>query len=763
MIGDYMFKNFVLYSFDVFDTLITRRTAVPKGIFDIIQDTLFQLNLKDDYNFSRSLIENYADIRIASEMLARKNNAKRGIEEITLDEIYEAFYQHSDIDQNTLATLKQIELKTEYESVFPIRQNISLIETLLNDGKQVILISDMYLSQADIRKMLLKASECFKNIPLYVSSEYRMTKRDETLFHLVHDKEYVDFSMWHHMGDNEKADVQIPKRLGIKTTYFHKERLWGVEREFLDLNYLKPNVQYSIGLAKNLRVTHRNLSYEWLFGCSVGGCIAFSYSLWLLNQCKELKISRLYFIARDGYIPKLITDMLIEALKLPIKTKYIHGSRKAWRMAAFTSEVGSIRRLVQCSMAERIRSVKDLAKLLQIPETCMCSYLPYELKNKMLWSFYDLHICITHLEKHPTFKTDIEEYHNNMRNEVYKYISQEIDMRDDSFAFVEVGGTGYTQECFAKLVKNFYKKDIHTFAFHIGKQGLGKHCMFHNFYNEPYEIIMEPLFRAPHGQTVAYTPCHSKVIPVLNDEGKYLLQYKYNDYIAGIKSYCQTIITEGNVQDFFLSGNTVYQFIKILIDNLNNDEMNFIKHMPFSVTENELKIFAPQITKKQIRKIYLSSSKLRLNDLYSGAHFPYSIMCGDEKLRQRAIFYRKNRKLLRERYRKIYSNKEGCNWFDRENDISDLAGLNIVLYGAGKLGEILYRELSDDKGIKSLVWLDANYIQWKELGYEVLGDINFLKDLTYDKLIIGMADPHNIVRNQLIMQGISNDKIVDFL
>ena len=51
-----------LYSFDVFDTLITRRTATPTGIFALIQR---ELNIKPEFNNLPSYIKkDFFQIRI---------------------------------------------------------------------------------------------------------------------------------------------------------------------------------------------------------------------------------------------------------------------------------------------------------------------------------------------------------------------------------------------------------------------------------------------------------------------------------------------------------------------------------------------------------------------------------------------------------------------------------------------------------------------------------------------------------------------------
>lgn len=77
-----------MYSFDVFDTLITRTTATPEGIFALMKDRLREE--KDSNGLDEYVIDNFFELRIHSEELSRKAGAGQGIEERSLRDIYEA-------------------------------------------------------------------------------------------------------------------------------------------------------------------------------------------------------------------------------------------------------------------------------------------------------------------------------------------------------------------------------------------------------------------------------------------------------------------------------------------------------------------------------------------------------------------------------------------------------------------------------------------------------------------------------------------------
>lgn len=156
-----------LYSFDIFDTLITRETATPVGVFALMQKELSQ----EKYSYIDSHIkDNFFIFRTQVEKFLRAEKSYSGIEEITLDEIYSKISCNYNIDNKIADELKELEIKTEINVSVPINENIDKIKQLCNSNERVILISDMYLSEEIIRKILITHDDVFKSIPIYLSS-----------------------------------------------------------------------------------------------------------------------------------------------------------------------------------------------------------------------------------------------------------------------------------------------------------------------------------------------------------------------------------------------------------------------------------------------------------------------------------------------------------------------------------------------------------------------------------------------------------------
>ena len=278
-----------LYSFDIFDTLITRNTANPKGIFAIIQNELKQYKEIPDY-----IKENFFEIRIATERYLRKYACSNEIQEITLEQIYDEIALNNCLSSEIVGLLKQIEKKVEVRNVLPVSENIDIIRNLLNNNKRVILISDMYHSTSTIREILCNVDSIFKNITIYVSSQYKKNKYTGDLYKIVHSIENIDYKDWQHMGDNMQVDIEAAKKLGINTVYFPSSSLTEHERFFIKTYSKELSLQLALGVIKNIKVLNPN-NTNWIVGVSIGGPLLYLYVNWILEQSKK-RILRNYIL-----------------------------------------------------------------------------------------------------------------------------------------------------------------------------------------------------------------------------------------------------------------------------------------------------------------------------------------------------------------------------------------------------------------------------------------------------------------------------------
>lgn len=319
-----------MYSFDVFDTLITRATKNPQGVFYVMQERISTMEMED----GAFLGKNFAQIRINAERNAGAySSLSKEKREVNLESIYRVVMQMAGISTNTKDKLMELEVQTEIDCAVGITNHISKLRQILEMGEHVVLISDMYLSSKAIREILVSVDNIFANIPLYVSNECGCTKHTGELFLFVKEKEKASTEKWTHYGDNEISDIRSPQRLGINTVWLKKVPLLPWEKEFDEQYCLQTNAywQLYVGIARILRQNVEMTSYEEM-GASFVGMILYPYVEWIIQSSLRKGIRTLYFVARDGYVLKKIADIVINKSGYVINTKYIYGSRMAWRI-----------------------------------------------------------------------------------------------------------------------------------------------------------------------------------------------------------------------------------------------------------------------------------------------------------------------------------------------------------------------------------------------------------------------------------------------
>ena len=177
-----------LYSFDIFDTLVTRRVATPDGIFALVQTKLRSIP-----NLPEFFYENFCTIRVETEQYSRYNkfSAFRTYE-VSFDEIYNTIAQNYNLDSSIIEKIKRIELTSERENLVPIIKNIDKLKKSAENG-HVVLISDMYFGSSYLRELLESIHPLFQSIKIYSSADIGVSKSNGKLYEYVAKNENFAF------------------------------------------------------------------------------------------------------------------------------------------------------------------------------------------------------------------------------------------------------------------------------------------------------------------------------------------------------------------------------------------------------------------------------------------------------------------------------------------------------------------------------------------------------------------------------------------
>ncbi len=312
-----------VYSFDVFDTLITRTVMRPAHTF-----LLAGAALRRGHEGAVMSPQAYLCARRAAERLARRRALPR--DDCTFEEIFDAFPELKRWGITPQEAM-DAELAAERRVMSPIVANITEVKRLQATGEQVLCLSDMYLPCWFVLELLTAQGVALAPNALYLSGESGLSKRSGRLFSFVLEQRGIPPTALHHVGDNHWSDVTIPRCLGIQAT--HTSEIEPTRYEQLPrprrLAPISRSVSGGVARAARLVATTPDTDPAWAaFACDVAAPLLCGYVRWVLDHARRQGIRRLYFVSRDGQ--PLYRIALAMAGPDDPECRYLYGSRRAW-------------------------------------------------------------------------------------------------------------------------------------------------------------------------------------------------------------------------------------------------------------------------------------------------------------------------------------------------------------------------------------------------------------------------------------------------
>lgn len=571
----------MLFSYDIFDTIILRKVPKSTDIFIIVEEELGSL-----WN---NKFGSFSETRKKAEFWLRRTLLR----EISIEDIYRVIQKKTQLSEEAIQTIETIELNVEKRYSLLNAYIVEEIKQRIKNKEDVVLISDMYWHENQIREWLSEKNEVFSNLPIYISCDYGFTKESGKLYKLVKEKEKVSFETWIHTGDNMKSDRNIPQKLHIKTNYIKGGRKYDFEK---NLNIREKNLRDVYEVIKETTALSNGDAYD--LGASVVAPMVYQYVLWVVNEATKRKIDKLYFVLRDGYILKQVADIIIEQKKLGIRTDYIFGSRVAWRFPGITIE-----KLRNLSLWEKSNWIFRDPAVAYVPlerlgfsKIQVDELFGSEFGKKELYSFAEFKDLISECLKNDLFYKQLEINISEARQSVDLYIRQTISF-DESFALVDTNSTGKTQADLNQMLLQIHPGfDGLRFFYHtyLADTDPDKEKAF-VFINskEADRRFPEAFFRAPYNQCYGYYITEGKAVPKYHESDKCAWNYSfdYDSYLLGILEFVRRA-----------EAISVDDYVKILLKVVNfniisKEEIEQAAKLPFNpdLYGDEVLDFYPKI------------------------------------------------------------------------------------------------------------------------------------------------------------------------
>lgn len=325
-------------SFDIFDTLITRKVWDPADVFVMMSRRADVAEIMSGERFDL--------VRREAERSVRLETEAKG-QDPTLDAIYDRLSELCDLSRAQREQLIEIEQDIEVAVIVPRPPLQNVWRHVRRLGKEVILCSDMYLPRSVILRMLRGAGYDTSH-RLFLSCELGVTKKHGTLFSFVAEAMGLAHGDFLHLGDNRHADVRMAEAAGWRALHIPKVRDRVFQSEQNALTGLVPAYRrtseirsFATGASLKL-VAERLFSYRLEsevdaaalaesaedFGYAALGPFLLSLALWMRRLAQARGQEHMLFLARDGWLPMAATRTLDDCLSPVFQSVYLPISRR---------------------------------------------------------------------------------------------------------------------------------------------------------------------------------------------------------------------------------------------------------------------------------------------------------------------------------------------------------------------------------------------------------------------------------------------------
>lgn len=319
-------------SFDIFDTLLTRKVLVPDDVFILTERKLKEAGI---------IIDSYKEKRL-------KAQSELGLTNPDIYEIYKKFQAEYGISDEVVDLCINTELEIEKQVLMPREDMIDIFNYCIQNKKTVSLVSDMYIPE-ELLVLILHKNKITGYSRLYISCDEKQLKLQGLLEsyqkecditdnlhigdHLIHDGICAGLAgMDYCLVENSyKAALRSGFKMAVQNAESIEEHIilgMAVSRLFNSPFVMNENNEII------------NIQKDYDYGYGICAPLLSQFAIWVYKQVECGEYDDILFASRDGYlIQKLYRKILDKFGKYDMpKGKYFYTSRKAAVMTGINNE-----------------------------------------------------------------------------------------------------------------------------------------------------------------------------------------------------------------------------------------------------------------------------------------------------------------------------------------------------------------------------------------------------------------------------------------
>jgi len=531
---------------DFFDTLV-HRTVHPQYPMKLWGKFMIR-----ELGLLLSSEELYA-IRIDSLAYVAKKQRKRSIEvsyESVISEIHSRLVNVDALPNTNFELFKEIFEQADYISEISVQfkndELVNALSALKKKGYPIFLVTDFFLSQKIIRKILHFHDMLSIFDDVFVSCEMSESKESGTIYPLILEKLGVLPEEVVMIGDNKKSDIVNSAKHKIKS--LHTKHLSHHFRNKMNLlgSDTKSFKKACLKTERRCRKSKHQFS-EYI--------IHFYFFIErLYKKAKRDNVKNLFFLAREGLFLKALFDYYQEMNQFghtcKIQTHYLKASRQSAQQIA-----------LKPIEEEDFNGLEGMFGQMSVEQLLQWFLFSSKVKNEIINDIgtdpNKIHENIFNsdimnkLRNNTIFREHYEKNRLKQKEAFAGYIDFfDAAIEEEGIALVDVGWGGTMQEC----IYDFFKKEVPVTGYYMGLKTIyqiesntkrfGLNFSLYPSYGPTYDILKangqlyEQLLGAPHGSTLGYT--FDNEVPTTIEFHEESEKYVFETYIKDIQNYMVT-------------------------------------------------------------------------------------------------------------------------------------------------------------------------------------------------------------------------------
>lgn len=325
--------NTSVYSFDVFDTVLTRSVCSPHVVF-----ALAAREAQAALPAACSPFQ-FAFLRSRADTCAHRWHR----DTTTLDDIYRELRASLNLSASAIEHLKSAELTVERRVLYPVPRIQATLQSLRAHSVDIVFTSDMYLPSSFLKERLIEHDIWEVGDRLFVSCEHGQRKSGGHLFGPLLQATQCDANRAVHVGNCKHGDVKGARQAGLQAIHFDAGNPNRYEEILADHASKTAGLTGCMaGASRYARLhteatSHRERALRDV-AAGVMAPILTGFVLWILDHVRDQRLERLYFTSRDGHALVPIARRLADALGIDCIFKYLYLSRAAFTAASPDSD-----------------------------------------------------------------------------------------------------------------------------------------------------------------------------------------------------------------------------------------------------------------------------------------------------------------------------------------------------------------------------------------------------------------------------------------